>query len=186
MYFYAHIAVIFVFVMMTGFAFGDESHPRVIVLTFDDGPREEVLTGHKGLLALLQKENVHGTFFVQGWRARKNPGLVREMVQEGHSIANHTYGHATPLEWAKIHARKKGKPWKALNKGEQDAYLQKGKEVFLNDVERGRLAIESITGHSPIFMRPPKWDIDQDLYCKLSGRYVVQMIPGMVRALHHD
>lgn len=159
---------------------GNETQRGVLVLTFDDGPRREVLMGPNGLLALLSREQIHAAFFVQGWQAHKNPDLVREIIHEGHLVANHTYGHATPHEWARILARKDKKDWKTLKDGAKSAYMEKGKEVFLADAERGRKTIESIVGYFPLFMRPPKWDIDQNIYCRLPSRYIVQMIPGIV------
>lgn len=67
-----------------------EPYKGVVYLTFDDGPGK--LTS--GLLDILQKENVPATFFVLGEQVEKYPHIIKRMVDEGHSIGNHTYNHA--------------------------------------------------------------------------------------------
>lgn len=59
---------------------------KTIYLTFDDGPGPD--TGR--LLDVLQKYNVHATFFVvdTGY-----PELMQRIVNEGHSIGIHTCSH---------------------------------------------------------------------------------------------
>ncbi len=180
MRFYSSVLAIVLF--LSGLCRGDEIAKPVIVLTFDDGPRRSVLAGDDGLLAFLKKEQIFATFFVQGWQAQENPDLIRNIIQEGHRVANHTYNHATPYEWARILARKDKRNWQKLQKEEKDAYMKKGEQVFLQDAERGRKVLISLTGSVPLFLRPPKWDISQDIYCDLSRTYIVQMIPGMVDA----
>ena len=41
----------------------------------------------------LAKRNIKATFFVLGWIAEKCPGIVGELVAEGHEIASHGYNH---------------------------------------------------------------------------------------------
>jgi len=45
------------------------------------------------LLALLDRYRVHGTFFVLGWVAEREPALVREIRARGHEIGCHSYWH---------------------------------------------------------------------------------------------
>lgn len=45
------------------------------------------------ILELLHRHGVRGTFFVLGWVAERNPTLVREIVDAGHELATHGYGH---------------------------------------------------------------------------------------------
>lgn len=45
------------------------------------------------LLDILAAHDVRGTFFVLGWVAERHPDLVREIVEEGHEIASHGWGH---------------------------------------------------------------------------------------------
>jgi len=45
------------------------------------------------LLDLLAGANAKSTFFVLGWIARRYPGLVRRMADEGHEVASHSDVH---------------------------------------------------------------------------------------------
>jgi polysaccharide deacetylase family protein (PEP-CTERM system associated) len=45
------------------------------------------------LLDLLERRSVRGTFFVVGWLAEREPGMVRALVERGHEIASHGYEH---------------------------------------------------------------------------------------------
>jgi polysaccharide deacetylase family protein (PEP-CTERM system associated) len=45
------------------------------------------------LLDLLSERKVRGTFFVLGWLADRDPGLVRRIAAEGHEVASHGWDH---------------------------------------------------------------------------------------------
>jgi polysaccharide deacetylase family protein (PEP-CTERM system associated) len=45
------------------------------------------------LLDLLARHGATGTFFVVGWLADRNPGLVRRIAAAGHEIASHSWWH---------------------------------------------------------------------------------------------
>jgi len=63
---------------------------RRIALTFDDGPDPRTTPR---VLATLRKYDLKATFFVLGRQVDKRPGLLRRIVEEGHTIGNHTYNH---------------------------------------------------------------------------------------------
>lgn len=63
---------------------------REVALTFDDGPRAELV---RPMLDILGKYRARSTFFVVGQQVEKSPNLVRRMMNEGHEVANHTYSH---------------------------------------------------------------------------------------------
>jgi peptidoglycan/xylan/chitin deacetylase (PgdA/CDA1 family) len=67
-----------------------EAGKKRIALTFDDGPDSRVTPD---LLDLLKKYKVHASFFCVGQRARENPGLIQRIVNEGHTLGNHSYSH---------------------------------------------------------------------------------------------
>jgi polysaccharide deacetylase family protein (PEP-CTERM system associated) len=45
------------------------------------------------ILETFAQSGVHGTFFILGWVAKKNPGLVRTIAAAGHEIGSHGSGH---------------------------------------------------------------------------------------------
>lgn len=67
-----------------------KTEERVVYLTFDDGPSRQTTLA---LLDLLKKENIRASFFVLGYKAEKNPEIVRQAYNDGHYIANHGYSH---------------------------------------------------------------------------------------------
>lgn len=64
--------------------------PKELVLTFDDGPRED---STQKILEALAEECVKATFFSLGRSARAAPHLVRRAAREGHTIATHSQSH---------------------------------------------------------------------------------------------
>ena len=77
-----------------------KTNPKVIYLTFDDGPTPNITPK---VLAVLRKYDVRATFFLIGYMAKKNPALVKRIDAEGHTVANHGYSH----NYAKIYASPK-------------------------------------------------------------------------------
>jgi peptidoglycan-N-acetylglucosamine deacetylase len=67
-----------------------ETRPKLIALTFDDGPYP-IFTPM--LLDVLRDLKVPATFFLIGRDAEQWPELTRRIESEGHEIADHTYSH---------------------------------------------------------------------------------------------
>lgn len=63
---------------------------KVIYLTFDAGYENG---NTKPILEALKKHKVKATFFVVGHFLETAPELVKQMVDEGHTVGNHTYYH---------------------------------------------------------------------------------------------
>jgi len=61
-----------------------------IFLTFDDGPTPEVTPW---VLRQLRKHNAKATFFCLGRNVDRYPDLYQSILDEGHSVGNHTYSH---------------------------------------------------------------------------------------------
>jgi peptidoglycan-N-acetylglucosamine deacetylase len=61
-----------------------------IALTYDDGPNDPYTPR---LLELLARHSVHATFFLIGRYVQQRPEIVREIVQAGHVVGNHTFTH---------------------------------------------------------------------------------------------
>jgi peptidoglycan/xylan/chitin deacetylase (PgdA/CDA1 family)/sugar lactone lactonase YvrE len=63
---------------------------RLVALTFDDGPSERYT---QRVLDILAGYRAHATFFDIGRFVQAYPQLVREEIDRGHELANHTYSH---------------------------------------------------------------------------------------------
>jgi peptidoglycan-N-acetylglucosamine deacetylase len=61
-----------------------------IYLTFDDGPHPTITPW---VLEELAKVEAKATFFLIGKNAEEHPDVVARIIEEGHSIGNHTYEH---------------------------------------------------------------------------------------------
>jgi peptidoglycan/xylan/chitin deacetylase (PgdA/CDA1 family) len=66
------------------------SWPKLVALTFDDGPYP---VDTPLLLDVLADLNVKATFFLIGRDAEQFPELTQRIEREGHEIANHTLTH---------------------------------------------------------------------------------------------
>lgn len=70
--------------------FLDDTEEKIIYLTFDCGYEN----GNTApILDALKKHNVKATFFVVGHYLESAPDLTKRMVEEGHTVGNHTYHH---------------------------------------------------------------------------------------------
>jgi peptidoglycan/xylan/chitin deacetylase (PgdA/CDA1 family) len=63
---------------------------KVIALTFDDGPWPNTTAK---VLDILKKNRIKSTFFVVGQNVKNYPDLTKQIVADGHIIANHTWHH---------------------------------------------------------------------------------------------
>ncbi len=70
--------------------FVGDSNEKVLYLTFDCGYENG---NTEAILDALKKHNVSATFFVVGHYLESAPDLVNRMVEEGHTVGNHTYHH---------------------------------------------------------------------------------------------
>ncbi len=65
-----------------------------IYLTFDDGPTPQVT---EWVLEQLKKYDAKATFFCIGKNIEENPSVFKKLLEQGHSIGNHTHTH--PNGW---------------------------------------------------------------------------------------
>ena len=97
-----------------------------IAITFDDGPNPAQTPR---LLKMLKERGIKATFFVLGQCVAQNPEVAKQIVQEGHEIASHSWNH--PL-------------------------LSKMNEAGVRDqLDRAQNVIKQTTGVTPTLMRPP-------------------------------
>ena len=60
-----------------------------VYLTFDDGPSSNTAQ----ILDILKKHDLKATFFVVGREGEEEKALYRRIVEEGHTLAMHSYSH---------------------------------------------------------------------------------------------
>jgi peptidoglycan/xylan/chitin deacetylase (PgdA/CDA1 family) len=87
---------------------------KQIFLTFDDGPTPEITTR---VLSLLKEFNAKATFFCVGKNVEAFPEIFNEIIEQGHSVGNHSYSHRNG--------------WKSANK------------TYINDVRKASLFVRS-------------------------------------------
>lgn len=105
---------------------------QVAAATWDQRPRRAA-HGVDRLLALCEELKGRATWFVLGWTAEKEPGLVREIASAGHEIGCHTYAHPVAYELDEA--------------------------AFRDDTRRGRDAIAAATGVAPVAYRAASFTI---------------------------
>lgn len=66
------------------------TNSKTIMLTFDDGPHNPNTTR---VLEVLKKYEVKALFFVVGKNIKDNESILKQIVNEGHHIGNHSFSH---------------------------------------------------------------------------------------------
>ncbi len=100
---------------------------KVVLLTFDDGPKDE--TTLKPLLDALDKHHAKAIFFVNGYRVKAHPELLKEIDERGQTIGNHSWDHIE------------------LGKEKPDKIKEQ--------IEKVQDIVKEVTGKTPAFFRPP-------------------------------
>lgn len=70
---------------------------KKIYLTFDDGPTPEVTPW---VLDQLSNYGIKATFFCVGANVEKYPELYQRVLDEGHSVGNHTFSHKSAWQYS--------------------------------------------------------------------------------------
>lgn len=63
---------------------------RTLYLTFDDGPTPAVTDE---VLSILKTYQAKATFFCLGRNAERHPDILALVINDGHTVGNHTYSH---------------------------------------------------------------------------------------------
>ena len=85
------------------------------------------------ILAMLAEHQVHATFFTLGWVAERYPQLVRRIVEGGHELASHGYGHERASDLSEA--------------------------AFREDITRSKLMLEDMAGRPVLGYRAPSFSI---------------------------
>lgn len=155
-----------------------ETNQKVVALTFDDGPADNV----NKILPLLEKYNAKATFFLIGEEMEKHPEKAKKIAEEGHQIGNHTFSHnrmifKTPSYYKEEIEKTDQLIRNAGYKGEIDVRPPNGKKLvglpyYLNKHNR-----DTIT-----------WNLEPDSYYTEASdkvNYVTENIePGSIILMH--
>ena len=76
--------------MYPDFLWRVKTDEKVIYLTFDDGPIPEIT---EFVLETLENYQAQATFFCIGNNIEKHPNIFQQIVNQGHTVGNHTYNH---------------------------------------------------------------------------------------------
>lgn len=87
------------------------------------------------ILNLLDKYGVKATFFTLGWIAERYPRLIRTIVDGGHELASHGYGHQRASDLSE--------------------------EQFFADIELAKRLLEDLSGHEVKGYRAPSFSIGE-------------------------
>lgn len=107
---------------------------KEVALTFDDGP-DNIFTPK--ILDILKENNIKATFFIVGIRAQANPEMVKRILNEGHSIGNHSWDHPD------------------LDKLSSDK--------IKSEIKKTDDLLSSIIGYHPSIVRPPYGAADKNV-----------------------
>lgn len=99
---------------------------KLVSLTFDDGPNPLYT---QQVLDILARYDVKATFFLLGQEVVRHPELAKQIVEEGHQVANHSFGHPN--------------------------FAEISDEEVLEEVNRTQEAIIDATGITPTMYRMP-------------------------------
>ena len=76
--------------MFPNYVWDIHTEQKELYLTFDDGPTPEITDW---TLDILKKHNAKATFFCIGSNIQKHPEIFKRIIDQGHSIGNHTQHH---------------------------------------------------------------------------------------------
>ena len=100
-----------------------------------------IARGLPRVLGLLADQEIKGTFYVPGYTAERYPDEVSAIVEGGHEVAHHGYLHRPPPGL--------------------DAAGQR------EELERGKIALEKLTGRAPKGYRSPSWEVTEETFSLL-------------------
>jgi len=96
------------------------------------------------LLKVLEEKHVPANFFLIGMRAEQSPEIVKQIVEAGHEIGNHTYTH----------------------KGLSQLLQKQGEQAVIDEIINGKMAIAKAAGFEDDcikFLRPPYLDWSEEV-----------------------
>lgn len=128
--------------MLHGISFDIEEHFQVAA--FDSAARRRnwesqdsrVVQNTEVILEVLDQRGIKATMFVLGWVAERNKALVKRIVEAGHELASHGYGH--------------------------ELITGQSPQVFREDVKRAKKLLEDIGGTPVLGYRAPTFSVTKE------------------------
>jgi len=156
---------------------------KVIYLTFDEG-YENGYTAQ--ILDTLKEKNVKATFFITGPYLEKEEELVRRMVEEGHTVGNHTINHPSMPD---CDDEKLEKEILDLDRKFYDAFGQSMKYLRppMGEFSERTLSISRSLGYTSVFwsFAYRDWEVDNQKGTQYAIDTVLNGLhPGEVMLLH--
>lgn len=105
----------------------EATNKKVVLLTFDDGPKDAAMINP--LMDILDKHQAKAIFFVNGYRVKENPDLLKLIHNRGGIIGNHSWDHIVLKD---------------------KSYTEVKKQI--EDVQN---IVKDVIGEAPHFFRPP-------------------------------
>ena len=125
----------------------ENDNKNIVLLTFDDGPKdEEMLTE---LLDILDKHEAKAIFFVNGYRIKQKPELLKLIHERGQIIGNHSWDH--------INLKKESR------------------EKINQQIEDVQTIVKELIGEPPLFFRPPNGAGNDDVLAKVKEEGMLYM-----------
>lgn len=164
---------------------GDDSE-KAIYLTFDCGYEN----GNTApILDALKKHNAPAAFFVVGHFLETAPGLAKRMVEEGHTVGNHTYHHPDMSAISdKESFQKELDDVADLFYEITGAQLSKYYRPPQGKCNAQNVKMAQETGYSTIFwsLAYVDWDTEkQPSHAEAFGKLTTRIHPGAVVLLHN-
>lgn len=106
--------------------FNKKIRDNLVAITFDDGPHPNFTPR---VLELLQKYNARASFFCVGQQVSQHGGIAKKIVDNGHTIGNHTYTHSNKFGFL-------------------------GTQKVLLELQKTNTTIKEVTGLDPKLYRP--------------------------------
>jgi peptidoglycan/xylan/chitin deacetylase (PgdA/CDA1 family) len=120
---------------------------KIVLLTFDDGPKEQAM--NQALIDILKKHNAKAIFFLNGYRIKQKPELVKLLYSSGNIIGNHAWDH--------------------------DNLKSMTNEKIDQQVDDVQKIVKELTGQSPVFFRPPYGSGNDYLKTKVKDNKMLYM-----------
>lgn len=113
---------------------GDRNKP-VMSLTFDDGGSAANV---RAVMDIMEANGLKASFFLLGSFMDKNPDLIKEIIERGHEVANHSYSHPK--------------------------FTSLSRQGIINELNKTSNAFKSATGADILpFVRPPYGDYNKSV-----------------------